>query len=354
MVNGKSKPIRKGGFRTKKAARLAAADIELKLGKGKVPQTKPIPIVAYFDKWVNLYKSHLSNTTQQHYEYTSKAIKTYWDNKPIQMIKRHDYQLFLNDYGSTRSKESVEKLNSHIRACVKDAVEEHIIDHDFTRKAAITWKVPHKKDNEKYLNFEECRFLLQEIYRRLNDGLVFFLLLLGLTSGMRFGELIGLTKKDFNFTNNTITINKTWGYLKRHKRGFSPTKNEQSNRTIKMDIKTMKHFKKLIEEVPPNEEELVFYCSNSKYKVISNTAANTQLKQILEELGLTQISMHGLRHSHASVLFYKKVSIYYISERLGHSSIETTLKEYTHLTKELRKEDEEKTIELFFNLPIKL
>ena len=78
MINGKSKPIRKGGFRTKKEARLAAADIELKLGKGTVPQTKPIPIDDYFDKWVNLYKSHLSKTTQHHYKYTSKAIKTYW------------------------------------------------------------------------------------------------------------------------------------------------------------------------------------------------------------------------------------------------------------------------------------
>src|SRR5690606_32380949 len=128
----------------------------------------------------------------------------------------------------------------------------------------------------------------------------------------------------------------------------------QSNRTIKMDIKTMKHFENLIEKIPHTEEELVFYCSYSKYKVISNTVANTQLKQILEELGYTLISMHGLRHSHASVLFYKKVSIYYISERLGHSNIETTLKEYAHLTKELRKQDEEKMIEIFLDMQKKL
>lgn len=350
MVNGKSEPIRKGGFRTKKEARLAAAEIEVMLGKDTEPQTKPVPIDEYFDKWVILYKTHLSKTTQQHYKYTSRAIKAYWGSKPLQKIKRHEYQLFLNDYGSTRSKESVEKLNSHIRACVKDAIEEHIIDHDFTRKAVITWKVPSKKNSDKYLDFEESRILLNEINNRLNNGLIFSLLLLGLTSGMRFGELIGLTKKDFDFSNNTIRINKTWGYLKRHNRGFAPTKNEQSNRTIKMDIKTMKHFNELLDKIPSNENQLVFYCSYSKYKVISNAAANTQLKQILQELGFTKISMHGLRHSHASILFYKKVSIYYISERLGHSNIETTLKEYAHLTKELRKEDEEKMIKTFLSI----
>lgn len=57
--------------------------------------------------------------------------------------------------------------------------------------------------------------------------------------------------------------------------------------------------------------------------------------------------MHGLRHTHASVLLYKKVSIYYVSERLGHSNIETTLKEYTHVIKELRVEDEIGTMKTF-------
>lgn len=57
--------------------------------------------------------------------------------------------------------------------------------------------------------------------------------------------------------------------------------------------------------------------------------------------------MHGLRHTHASVLLYKKVSIYYVSERLGHSDIETTLKEYTHVIKELRVEDERGTMKTF-------
>lgn len=41
---------------------------------------------------------------------------------------------------------------------------------------------------------------------------------------MRFGELVGLTKNDFDFVNNTISINKTWGYLSRHPKGFGTTK----------------------------------------------------------------------------------------------------------------------------------
>lgn len=48
-------------------------------------------------------------------------------------------------------------------------------------------------------------------------------------------------------------------------------------------------------------------------------------------LDIEPISVHEIRHTHASVLLYKKESIHYVSERLGHSDIETTLKEATHV-----------------------
>ncbi|WP_273127630.1 hypothetical protein [Bacillus weihaiensis] len=43
----------------------------------------------------------------------------------MQQIKRHDYQLFLNTFGASKSRETIEKLNAHIRACVADSLEEH-------------------------------------------------------------------------------------------------------------------------------------------------------------------------------------------------------------------------------------
>ncbi|WP_164669986.1 tyrosine-type recombinase/integrase [Virgibacillus doumboii] len=347
LINGKSKPIRKGGFRTKHEARVAASEIEVQLSKGILPHLKPAPIDEYFEKWVKLYKSNLCGTTLKHYEYTLKAIKDYFGSKPLQEIKRHEYQLFLNKFGSNKSKETVEKLNTHIRACVKDAVEEQIIHHDFTRKAVLTWTTSGKKPSDKHLNFKESERLLNEIWDNLDKGLTYSLLLLGLTSGMRFAEMVGLTRKDFDFENNVITINKTWGYMKRNPKGFGPTKNEQSNRTIKMDQLTMNHFKQMFKSTPTNLHQLVFYSPGSKYQVISNTVANKLLRKLLNDLEINPVTIHGLRHTHASVLLYKKVSIHYVSERLGHSDIETTLKEYTHVIKELREEDEMGTVNTF-------
>lgn len=122
MVDGVSKPIRKGGFKTKKEAQIAAAEIEAQLSIELLPHLKPMPFDEYFDKWMELYKSNLTKTTKLHYDYTSRTIIEYFGGKPLQEIKRHDYQLFLNKFGANKSKETVEKVNGNVRACVQDAI----------------------------------------------------------------------------------------------------------------------------------------------------------------------------------------------------------------------------------------
>lgn len=210
----------------------------------------------------------------------------------MQEITRHDYQLFLNEYCINKSKETVEKLNIHIRACAKDAVEENIIQSDFTRKAVLPWTKPAKRPSEKHLSFKESEILLKAIYHRLDNNdnnLGLSLILLALTSGMRFAEMLGLTWNDFDFdfVSNTIKITKMWGYMQRNPTGFGPTKNQQSNRIVKMEVLTMSHFNSLYLSSSKNPHNLIFYNPRSKYKIISNTYVNKILKNLLYELGVT-------------------------------------------------------------------
>lgn len=349
VIEGKYCPIRKGGFRTKKEAQIAAAEAESQLAKGLTPVTKKIAFNQYFENWTEVYKKpKVTLVTLEHYKYSLTAIKEYFSDKPIQDIKRQDYQLFLNQLGQGKAKETVAKIHGHIKACVKDAMEDQIIPIDFTRRTELTWSVQAKKSAEKHLSFKESEMLLKSICSKLEDGLGYSLLLLALTSGMRYEELIGLTKKDFDFNNNTIIINKTWGYKKSSIAGFGPTKNEQSNRIIKMDPNTMTYFKKLFKSTPTNLDQLIFYSSASKYKVISNTNVNKLLKKLLHDSNIaSSLTLHGLRHTHGSILLYKKASIHYVSERLGHGEIETTLKVYTHVLKELRVADEQLSSDTF-------
>ncbi len=352
-VNGESKSFKKGGFRTIGEAKAAAAELKTQLVKGLNPVTKKIPFDEYFKEWIETYKEKkVSPTTLKHYEYSLNAVKEYFPGTPIQNINRREYQKFLNSFGSNKAKETVAKVNGHIKSCVKDALEDQLIQFDFTRRTTPTWTVPAKKSEEKHLNYEESKQLMRSVWSKVDEGLGYSLILLIATSGIRFGEAVGLTRKDFDFRNDTITINKTWGYKKNSPEGFGPTKNEQSNRVIKMNKATMNHFKELFNSTPTNMHGLVFYSPESKYKVISNTNANKLLKKLLLGLKIEPITVHGLRHTHASVLLYRKASIHFVSERLGHSDIETTLKEYTHVLKELRLEDEQVTVETFENMAV--
>lgn len=346
VIDGKSKPIRKGGFKTKKEAQVAAADAESNLQNGLANMLREIPFEKYFEDWYKIYKKNRDKNTIRAYRETHDKIKNYFGSKFIQNITKRDYRLFINYLAENRSKETVRKANVHIRGCVREAVDEGIIRIDFTRGIEISGSVPAKKADEKYLNYNESRILLQEVLNRLNRGLSYYVILLALTSGMRFSEIVGLQRGDFNFKENTITINKKWGYTLNMTEGFGNTKTEGSERTIKMDARTMQEFRMLFKRIPDNINRLVFFVHTSKYKVISNGAVNKTLRNILEELNLPKITIHGCRHTHVGVLLYKKVSIYYISERLGHSTINTTLTYYAHLLKEMRQTDEENTVEV--------
>lgn len=340
ISRGKEKPIRKGGFRTKKEAQVAAAEMEDKINKGIVPHLKPAPIDEYFKNWVELYKKNISKATKKHYKYTYDRIKEYFGSKPLQEISKDDYQMFLNQLGDNKSKETVEKVNGHIRACIENAVDNQILSMNFTKNTVLHYTVKAKKNNEKHLNFHDSKKLLRELIKRLDQGKVYYLLLLGLVSGLRFEELVGLTFEDFDFENKKIKVNKVWGYNNRMKKGFGDTKNKEE-RTVTLDSKTMDIFKSLIESLPDNDNHLIFYNPNSKYKVITNETANDSLKEVLLYLNIRPlISVHGLRHTHGSILIYQKATPQYVKERLGHEDIQTTLRKYIHLIKELKEEDE--------------
>ncbi|MGM0956247.1 MAG: tyrosine-type recombinase/integrase [Bacillota bacterium] len=344
-VSAKPKPIRKGGFKTKKEAQVAAAEVEERLRKYNNPRTTKILFDEYFESWIDVYKNDIGDITLNSYRTTLQTIKVNFPGKYLHEINKREYQQFLNDFGSDHAKQTVRKINTHIRACVQEAIEEGIIHIDFTRKARLTGKIESKRPEEKHLNYSESHLLLNELYNRKERSIGYYLLILALTSGMRYAEMVGLTQKDFNFELNEITINKTWDY--KTGKGFMSTKNDPSNRVIKMDIETMQLFKDLFKTLTPNHYELIFVSPTNPKKVLTNEFVNKILKKTLNDLKIEPVTIHGLRHTHASILLYKKISIYYVSERLGHASIDTTLRYYAHVVKELREEDTKNTLDLF-------
>ena len=127
IIDGKYSPIRKGGFRTKKEAAVAAAEIEANLAKGIEEQFKSIEFAQYFLDWFNTYKIDISSITRNSYVSAYNKILEYFKDTPLQEITKRNYQTFLNLLGETRAKTTNKKMNGYIRSCLKEAIEEGII-----------------------------------------------------------------------------------------------------------------------------------------------------------------------------------------------------------------------------------
>lgn len=245
-------------------------------------------------------------------------------------LTRISYQQLLNDYASEHERQTTMDFHHQLKCSILDAVDEGLIDRDPTRKAIIKGKPPRKKKT-KYLNQFELHTMLTNLNLKDEINWDWFILLLAKT-GMRFSEALALTPKDFDFSHQTLHINKTWDY--KGDGGFLPTKNQSSVRKIQLDWQTVIQFSQLLKGLP--EDEPIFVRTKEK---IYNSTINSVLFRLCEKSNIPIISIHGLRHTHASLLLFAGVSIASVARRLGHASITTTQKTYIHIIQELENQD---------------
>ena len=96
-------------------------------------------------------------------------------------------------------------------------------------------------------------------------------------------------------------------------------------------------FAELTKNLPP--EEPIFVKKQEEYEPIYNSTVNGILERYCKKLQISTISVHGLRHTHASILLFAGVSIGSVARRLGPASMTTTQKTYLHIIQELENQD---------------
>ena len=136
-------------------------------------------------------------------------------------------------------------------------------------------------------------------------------------------------KAHFHYRHQHIPY-KTWDY--KGDGGFLPTKNKSSVRKIQLDWQTIIKFSEVIKGLPADKPIFV------KGRVFNSTI-NGLLERYCKKLGIPVISIHGLRHTHASLLLFAGVSIASVARRLGHASMTTTQKTYIHIIQEMENRD---------------
>lgn len=291
----------------------------------------------YYKEWIELYKKDaVRHATLIKYELAHKHVKELCSDLHLHQIDRKNYQLLLNKFAENHERETTLDFHHHLKPCLVDAYEDGIIRVNPTRKAIIKGNQKRKK-KKKFLNMDELQALLSELNLSSEVNWDWFIYLISKT-GLRFAEALALTPADFDYENQQININKSWNY-KFKDYGFQPTKNKSSNRKIFVDDSTLKAFKKLIKDKDPDQPIFV----NQDQKIFNSTV-NSRLATLCRHANIPTISIHGLRHTHASLLLFQGVSVLSVSRRLGHANVTTTQETYLHIIKELETKDNRKIL----------
>lgn len=298
--------------------------------------------VDYYESWIEIYKKGaVRDVTLRKYVMTHTWLKKLIPDLQIGDLNRIRYQTLINNYALEHERQTTMDFHHQIKSAILDALDEGLIDRDPTRKVIIKGRKPRAKKT-KYLNQFELHKLLADLDLKTSNGLSWdWLILLVAKTGLRFSEALGLTPADFDFSRQILSVNKTWDY--KNGTGFLPTKNKSSVRKVELDWRTVAQFCDLTHDLP--EDKSIFADG-----IIFNSTINSILERHCISAGIPIITIHGLRHTHASLLLYEGVSIASVARRLGHSSITTTQKTYLHIIQELENADVDLVMRSLSNL----
>lgn len=291
----------------------------------------------YYLDWIHLYKDNaVRPVTLNKYYLVQRKLRELAPNLHMNELNRQSYQKILNLYAQNHEKTTTLDFHHHLKASLFDAVDDGLLKADPTRRAIIKGCSPSDK-KPKYLNLFDLQTLLRSLNLREELNWDWFFYLIAKT-GLRFAEALALTPEDFDFEKQSIIVNKSWNY--KEKQGhFQPTKNESSNRTVMVDWQLMQQFQVMI-----NSKELDQPIFFSKDQRIYNSTLNQKLAILCKNNNIPVISIHGLRHTHASLLLYEGVSVASVAKRLGHNNTTTTQETYIHIIRELENKDNDKIL----------
>lgn len=301
----------------------------------------------YFLKEIETYKKgQVRQVTYDKYRSNGRFLIENFSDMVLSKMTADDYQQILNKYAETHEKSTTIDFHHQLAWALKRAYNaDGILKRDVTFDAKIPRGKPPGVKKPKFMEIEDMKKLIQELKHENTAEANFFLILL--KTGLRFAEALGITLNDVDFDKKTVTINKTLDY-KKHREGtrsFVPTKNKYSVRTIIVDDAVLYMLWKNSKGADPDES--IFY----KIKGFQyNSTLNNWLKRACQKAGVPEVTLHGLRHEHATYLVSQGISSMAVAERLGHADDSVTRAVYIHRLETEKARDDKEILQKIANL----
>ena len=229
-------------------------------------------------------------------------------------------------------------LNNINRRILQYGVTMQVIQHNPARDVIIPRKQQNKEHKIKFFSNQELKHFLdylenldQSSYENFFDYVLYKTLL---ATGCRIGEALALEWSDIDLKKGIVSISKT---LNRYQETNTP-KSKAGLREIDIDkatVSLLKQYKKR-QQVQSwqlgRSEGIVFTPFTTKYAYAC--LLRKRLQSHFKAAGVPDISFHGFRHTHATIMLYAGIEAKDLQYRLGHSNISMALNTYVHATKE--------------------
>lgn len=344
---GKRREKKKSGFKTEKAALRSLLEVKTTLlnGEIKLVENDQITVSQWLDIWYNMSASAWKITTKRNRKSVIKnLIKPLIGSYKLNILDRPTYQkAFIDKLESKNYKTStIRAVHVIFKTAVNAAIDEEILVRNRFNKVNIPLEESYSI-NGNFLTPEELNKLLTIARNTTNDTSYSLLLTLAYT-GMRKGEALGLRWSDIDFNDSSVTISRT-----RDNNGVRTPKTKNSYRTIIIDdilLSQLKKYKlwckkrKLMFGGRIENDDHIFLSTHGN--PLTETVINRTLNRLIENHQLKKITVHGLRHTHATILMNNNLPSKVIAERLGNTPhmIDNI---YGHVLKEM----EDKAVMIF-------
>lgn len=347
-INGKRKRYERSGGKTKQEALKKLRDALDELdNSGAVIDMTDMSVHDYFKFWFEDYVvRNLKYNTQENYRHTIDLhILPYIGKYKLKLIQPSALQNILNkEYEAGFAKSTVQIIKTVLNSAFKKAVYPYKLIKDspmfYVEMPRYDHQIKRTKEKLKIFNLNDFKKMID--YIPLSD--TFYIpMMVAFHTGLRRGEVCGLTWDNINFTDQTVTVDKN---IVGRKKGYiiGTPKTQSSYRTITVGDSLLNILKTHKKRQSENRlfygkfyNESNFICTKPNGDLVSPNSIKWKCEKIRDELQI-DFSFHSFRHTHATMLLENGAKMKDVQERLGHSRISTTMDIYAHVTEKTKKE----------------